>query len=239
MFSPKIPIGKQGKSVFLFFLLPSSHYAAISLPVVANVFKSGEQRHQECTVHRSHNTFEPGLFYSKYFTKRLHSLQLIMMTSLIFSVGHHHPCILWLLKVTAWVKFLKKQTNVKVKLSTTQISNNSQDSHSGTIRNRFGIANTRFSSGCSVLQAWKRCKVSISSVTSTRGNRDEGTPRSSTHWIPAEMKLINSTSYLNGFTVKVDVQSILASGGRAIGRECVREIEWVCHGRITVPHMIV
>lgn len=31
------------------------------------------------------------------------------------------------------------------------------------------------------------------------------------------MKLINSTSYLNGFTVKVDVQSVSAAGRRVIG----------------------
>lgn len=72
--------------------------------------------------------------------------------------------------------------------------------------------------------------------------------------MPAEMKLINSTSYLNGFRVKVDVQSVSALGGRTIGRERVRECVCVCvclrveryrgseggcQDRITVSHVIV
>lgn len=54
----------------------------------------------------------------------------------------------------------------------------------------------------------------------------EGIVMSSNHLMPAEMKLINFTSYLNGFTVTVDVQLVSAAGRRAIGR--VREIACVC-----------
>lgn len=76
-----------------------------------------------------------------------------------------------------------------------------------------------------VLQTWEGCRVSISSVASTWGGFDEGTPRSSTH----RMKLINFMSYLNGFTVRVDSQSVCAAGRRVIGRErptvCVCERE--------------
>lgn len=46
--------------------------------------------------------------------------------------------------------------------------------------------------------------------------------------MPAEMKLINSTSYLNGFTVKVDVQLVSAcwqESNRTRERVCEREGE--------------
>lgn len=81
---------------------------------------------------------------------------------------------------------------------------------------------------------------SIFPLSLSRGDSDEGTPRSSTH----RMKLINFMSYLNGFTVRVDAQSVCAAGRRVIGRErltvCVRERRQnYCQDRITASHMIV
>lgn len=81
-----------------------------------------------------------------------------------------------------------------------------------------------------VLQTWEGCRVSISSVATTWGSFDEGTPRSSTH----RMKLINFMSYLNGFTVRVDSQSVCAAGRRVIGRERPTVCVWEREDRITV-----
>lgn len=62
----------------------------------------------------------------------LHDLQVLMMTSLIFSVTHHHhhhhPCLLCLLKVAARVQLF-----FQVELSTIGIPKNSHGSHSRAI----------------------------------------------------------------------------------------------------------